>query len=193
MRHHHDHTSLSSPQSPGCEDELCQTPHKSGALIQKGLRKWPRSHLKDSGATGRLFPRNGGGIWYLYVCADFLGDLEEHSWALCWVCRIKSHKAFPGQKYPVADTNTKSSSTRENEGGSDLLGFSAPVLIYHMESNTIIPHAFPRACTSWFDSGKLHSERSLLKQSASPSRITKIMKRTRGEEQRTSRTPPKKM
>jgi hypothetical protein len=56
IHHHQDHT----PQSPGCEDELCQTPHKSGALIQKGLRKRPPSYLKDSGATGRLFPRNGG-------------------------------------------------------------------------------------------------------------------------------------
>lgn len=60
MHHHQHHTLPSYPQSLDCEDEVCQTPHKSGALIQKGLRKWPPSYLKDSGATGRLFPRNGG-------------------------------------------------------------------------------------------------------------------------------------
>lgn len=32
--------------------------HKSEALIQKSLRKWPPSYLKGSGATGMLFFRN---------------------------------------------------------------------------------------------------------------------------------------
>lgn len=48
-----------SPQCPRAAKMSSAKPlHKSEALIQKSLRKWPPSYLKGSGATGMLFFRN---------------------------------------------------------------------------------------------------------------------------------------
>lgn len=68
MRHHHDHTPPSSPQSPGCEDELCQTPAQKWGSDPERSEEMATVYLKDSGATGMLFPRNGGKARLLTVC-----------------------------------------------------------------------------------------------------------------------------